>query len=258
MKANIIFKKKEYKNTCDETTIFNEKITQQNSTSANAPTKTTFADESTFEKDYLSLATLRKLLHPNSVVADSKSSVSADSKQIGTTVERVDQVLTQITSYVTGSEKSFIETDYFKALSTSKTGRPRYENSLSELLMLSEQTSQSGAAVLRNALVQNIGNTKFTKQNIKIPGEFIDISISSMDDTFARHYNADPSHNKLNYKLTFNDKQFSVESYNPAYMVYDLEGVLFTAVTPPATFAAPNIKIFAPAICISIVTVPSI
>ena len=79
-----------------------------------------------------------------------------------------------------------------------------------------------------NALIQNIGNTKFTKQTIKIPGEFIDISISSMDDTFARHYNNDPLHNKLNYKLSFNDKQFTVESYNPAYMVYDLEGVLFT------------------------------
>ena len=49
-----------------------------------------------------------------------------------------------------------------------------------------------------------------------------------MDDTFARHYNSDPHHNKLNYKLSFNDKQFTVESYNPAYMVYDLEGVLFT------------------------------
>jgi hypothetical protein len=49
-----------------------------------------------------------------------------------------------------------------------------------------------------------------------------------MDDTFARHYNSDPLQNKLNYKLSFNDKEFVIESYNPKYMVYDLEGVLYT------------------------------
>jgi hypothetical protein len=80
-----------------------------------------------------------------------------------------------------------------------------------------------------DALVKNIGEANYESEKIiKIPGEFIDISISSMDDTFARHYNSDPLQNKLNYKLSFNDKEFVIESYNPKYMVYDLEGVLYT------------------------------
>jgi hypothetical protein len=96
-----------------------------------------------------------------------------------------------------------------------------------------------------NGLIKDIGNGVFHRKKISIPGEFIDLSVSASEDTFAIHYNADPLHNKTSYNIiignngangndgnpdNMNGDNFSIliDSYTPQYMIYDLQGVLFS------------------------------
>jgi hypothetical protein len=73
-------------------------------------------------------------------------------------------------------------------------------------------------------------NWKQTK--IKIPSEFIDISICCFDDTMYNHLMHDSSYYQT-YNLiipvnNLTNKRFSVESFNTSYYIHDLSTVLFT------------------------------
>ena len=64
--------------------------------------------------------------------------------------------------------------------------------------------------------------------NMKIPSEFIDISIPFYEESLGTHYLNTRDENKKSYELKLANTSFVVDSYNLKYLVYDLQTVLFS------------------------------